>query len=109
MQILVQAGRLEIPVDDQDALAVARKNPRGIGERHRPARATLVRVERDDRAALVLRRAAHCEAGPDVGDTVAREGPFSFTRAARMSVALSARCASSCLIASSKSLADRIR
>src|SRR6185312_11989978 len=47
---LVQPGRFEIPVDGQDALAVAGEYPRDIGKRHCPAGAPLIRVERNDLA-----------------------------------------------------------
>src|SRR5215472_1381754 len=50
MEELVQPRRFQVPVYGQDALPVARENPRDVGQRHCPAGAPLVRVERNDLA-----------------------------------------------------------
>src|SRR5262249_47891005 len=47
-QITMQAGRLEIPVDQQNIAAVAGEDPGDVRNRHRAAGAALVRVERND-------------------------------------------------------------
>src|SRR5262249_22790966 len=46
----VQSGRFEIPVDGEDAQAVAGENPGDVGQRERTPDAALVRVEGDDAA-----------------------------------------------------------
>lgn len=50
MQEAVQPRRVEVPVDHQHALARGSEDPGRVGERHRPSRTALVRVERDDPA-----------------------------------------------------------
>ena len=53
MEEPVQAGGLQVPVGDQHPLAVGGEDPGGVGQRHRPAGAALVRVEGDDLAVAV--------------------------------------------------------
>src|ERR1700683_3714036 len=48
MKELMQAGRLQVPVNSEDTLSVASKNPGDVGQRHCATGATFVGVERDD-------------------------------------------------------------
>src|SRR5262249_24338050 len=50
IKIPVQAGRFEIPVDHEHAIAGRGENPRDVGHRHRAAGAALVGIEGDDLA-----------------------------------------------------------
>src|SRR5262249_12083601 len=48
LEVPMEAGGFEIPVDGQSPLAIAGEDPRDVGERHRPPGAALVRVEREN-------------------------------------------------------------
>ncbi len=50
----VESGCLQVPVDGEHPVAVGGEDPRGVGQRHGPAGAALVRVERDDPAVRAL-------------------------------------------------------
>ena len=49
LEVMVKAGRFEIPVDAKHAVVPLREQDGDVRERERPARAAFVRVEGDER------------------------------------------------------------